>query len=282
MIKYLDGTHETIKYTTDTLVKVYHNASCRSYPLHWHTGIEIILVQENVYDAVIRDTPVHLKSGDILIIPPGELHRLTAPTDYGRRIILQTDYPIFSHSHEMRTLLNLLKPFCHICSDEDILLNKLTEILLAIDEEYTNADDFFETAVMSLIEKFFVVLGRHTLPHINTASAADKNTLTFLTICNYINANFNLGITLENTAKLAGYSKSYFCRFFKKYAGKSFYQYLLEVQISHADYLLCSTTYQITDIALDSGFHSIATFNRVFANFHGCSPSEYRKLFTKA
>ena len=282
MIECLNGTHETIKYTTNTLVKLYHNTGTLSYPLHWHTGIEIILVKENIYDAVIRDTKLRLKPGDILIIPPGELHELKAPKDYGRRIILQTDYPIFSHDHEMRTLLNLLKPFCHISSMQSDLLNKLTGLLYSIDEEYTKALDFYETAIMSLIENFFVILGRYTLSHINNSSLADKTTLTFMEICNYINTNFNHGITLENTAALAGYSKSYFCRFFKKYAGKSFYRYLLELQISHADYLLCSTTYQITDIALDSGFHSIATFNRVFQEFHSCSPSEYRKLFTKA
>ena len=53
MIKHLDGTHETIEYTTETMVKLYHNENCQSYPLHWHTGIEIIYPLINSYDAVI-------------------------------------------------------------------------------------------------------------------------------------------------------------------------------------------------------------------------------------
>lgn len=281
MIKHLDGTHETIEYTTETMVKLYHNENCQSYPLHWHTGIEIIYPLINSYDAVIGTIPVHLNEGELLIIPPGTLHTLTAPKDYGKRLIIQTDYPLFSHNQELRILLNILKPFCHITASNQELLHKLTDYILLIDEEYTMASHFYETAIMSLIENFFVTLGRFSISATANTSLVHENALSFLSICNYININFNKGITLEKAAALTGYSKSYFCRYFKKYAGKSFYSYLLEVQVSHADYLLCSTDKRITDIALDSGFSSIATFNRVFQQFHSCSPSEYRKLFTK-
>jgi AraC-like DNA-binding protein len=33
------------------------------------------------------------------------------------------------------------------------------------------------------------------------------------------------------------------------------------------------------DIALQSGFFSLSTFNRVFKEANGCSPTEFRKLY---
>jgi AraC-like DNA-binding protein len=35
------------------------------------------------------------------------------------------------------------------------------------------------------------------------------------------------------------------------------------------------------DVALQSGFFSLSTFNRVFKDTNGCSPTEFRKLYLK-
>ena len=34
----------------------------------------------------------------------------------------------------------------------------------------------------------------------------------------------------------------------------------------------------ILDVALQSGFKSLSTFNRVFKSYKNCTPSEYRKM----
>ena len=34
----------------------------------------------------------------------------------------------------------------------------------------------------------------------------------------------------------------------------------------------------VTEVALRSGFNSLATFNRIFKRQLGCTPSEYRQL----
>lgn len=35
----------------------------------------------------------------------------------------------------------------------------------------------------------------------------------------------------------------------------------------------------ITEVALQSGFSSLSTFNRTFKRLKGCTPSEYRSLY---
>jgi quercetin dioxygenase-like cupin family protein len=48
---------------------------------------------ENTYTAVIDSTEYKLNSGDILIIPSGQLHQLYAP-ESGKRLIMQFDCSI--------------------------------------------------------------------------------------------------------------------------------------------------------------------------------------------
>ncbi|MBQ6415221.1 MAG: helix-turn-helix transcriptional regulator, partial [Butyrivibrio sp.] len=46
-----------------------------------------------------------------------------------------------------------------------------------------------------------------------------------------------------------------------------------------AQELLGDTDLSVMDIAMQSGFFSLSTFNRVFKDTNGCSPTEYRKLY---
>ena len=46
-----------------------------------------------------------------------------------------------------------------------------------------------------------------------------------------------------------------------------------------AEDLLIHTRQSIQDIALSAGFGSIATFNRVFRESRGCTPSRYREIY---
>lgn len=57
----------------------------------------------------------------------------------------------------------------------------------------------------------------------------------------------------------------------------TFGHYLNNYRIEKASDLLKSTEDPITEIVFKSGFGSIKTFNRVFKQIRGCSPSSYKK-----
>jgi transcriptional regulator GlxA family with amidase domain len=56
-----------------------------------------------------------------------------------------------------------------------------------------------------------------------------------------------------------------------------FHHYLLMVRVSHAEEFLLKTDLPLTTIAYSCGFASLATFNRVFKQGTGITPSSYRK-----
>lgn len=86
-------------------------------------------------------------------------------------------------------------------------------------------------------------------------------------------------ITLENLAKLVGYSTFHFSRIFKKYSNTTFINFLNRQKVKAAELLLLESGSSITDIAMKVGFSSLTTFNRVFKNINGCTPSDYKKLY---
>ena len=94
----------------------------------------------------------------------------------------------------------------------------------------------------------------------------------------YIDKNYMYDITLELLADFSGYSKYHFSRIFKQYSSVSYIDYLNEKRIREAENMLLNDDISITEIAVRSGFKSLATFNRAFKKMKHCTPSEFKRL----
>ena len=71
-------------------------------------------------------------------------------------------------------------------------------------------------------------------------------------------------LSVAAAAKIACMSYYHFCRLFKKVIGKTFVEYQNFIRIRRAEKLLITTDRTITNIAFETGFGSVAYFNRVF------------------
>jgi len=91
-----------------------------------------------------------------------------------------------------------------------------------------------------------------------------------------IHQRSNEKLTLEKVAKECGFSKYYFSRIFKKYTGKSFKAYLIDLRINKAKYLLLNSKLTISQICYETGFNDLSYFSRMFKKRVGYSPSKFR------
>ena len=57
----------------------------------------------------------------------------------------------------------------------------------------------------------------------------------------------------------------------------TFIDFLTTERIKRTEFLLSNPKAHLIDIAFDSGFSSISSFNRTFKKIKGISPSEFRK-----
>ncbi|MFD1885331.1 helix-turn-helix domain-containing protein [Paenibacillus wenxiniae] len=58
--------------------------------------------------------------------------------------------------------------------------------------------------------------------------------------------------------------------------GIGYNTYINELRIQRAEQQMTIRERKLIDIALDCGFGNVRTFNRVFRQLRGCSPSERR------
>ena len=77
-------------------------------------------------------------------------------------------------------------------------------------------------------------------------------------------------------ARIAYVSEAHFIRTFKATFGETPHRYLQRRRVERAMFLLRSTDRSITHICLDTGFTSLGTFSRTFAEIVGEPPSRYR------
>jgi AraC family transcriptional regulator len=92
----------------------------------------------------------------------------------------------------------------------------------------------------------------------------------------YIQANLDGDIHLDDLAAAVGLSPFHFARLFKVSTGSTPHQYLLQRRLEHAKELLRSPEASVSQVALESGFADQSHLTNVFRRFIGITPSQFR------
>lgn len=286
MIESLNGMHEIVHYKADTNLRLYHNDQHESYPSHWHTPVEIIIPVENMYSVTIGSQIIMLEPTDIMFICPGVIHSLAAP-DNGRRIIFQAELTMFTSIHDFESIISLMSPALKIANvHSPHIHNRILNLMLEITEAYDNNRFLLETIVYSKLLEIFSLIGANftkNFEHVAHEVQAHKEYAEkFMSVCTYINEHCTECLNLDEVAAIAGFSKYHFTRLFKQFTSTTFYKYLNQKRIEHAQKLLADPAITITEAALSSGYTSLSAFIRMFKLLNQCTPTEYRNLFTNA
>ncbi|MBP5262254.1 MAG: helix-turn-helix domain-containing protein [Clostridiales bacterium] len=94
---------------------------------------------------------------------------------------------------------------------------------------------------------------------------------------NYMDTNYDRGITVNDAASYVYLSQGYFTRAFKDEIGVSPMNYLMNVRIGKACELLKNDDIKVSAIATSVGFASAQRFNVAFKKHLGITPMDYRK-----
>ena len=85
-------------------------------------------------------------------------------------------------------------------------------------------------------------------------------------------------LTLNRLAEAVAMSTHHLSEVLNQQEGKNFYQFVNEYRINYlCKQLKANPTIKIIDLALNSGFSSKSTFNAVFKQITGLTPSQYRE-----
>ena len=103
----------------------------------------------------------------------------------------------------------------------------------------------------------------------------------FLAAVDHMNRNFAKDLTLESVAAAVGVHPVTLSKKFVRSARVNFHTYLNHLRVVKAARLLSESDCTATEAAYLVGFGSIRSFNRVFAERTGVTPSQYRRLQTQ-
>jgi len=96
-----------------------------------------------------------------------------------------------------------------------------------------------------------------------------------------IRKNYNKKLSLSEIAGSYHFSDAYFSYSFKKVAGISLMNYIMEVRVEKAKELMLSSNYNLKDIALRVGYPDQHYFTKIFKKMTGTSPKEYKMQIEK-
>lgn len=94
----------------------------------------------------------------------------------------------------------------------------------------------------------------------------------------YVQSHIEERISREEVAKYVNFSPDYVSKVFKKEAGVSLSEYIMEQKIERAKKLIEEKQGSIGDIAIQMGYNSLSYFTEVFRRFTGVLPSEYKRI----
>jgi AraC-like DNA-binding protein len=97
-------------------------------------------------------------------------------------------------------------------------------------------------------------------------------------ITRHINGCYLENVTIREIADAVGLNHRYLMRLFQAHSAMSVWEYVVRLRVNHAQRLLITTNQKITDIALESGFGSVAPFYAAFEKFGGGkTPTAFRQ-----
>ncbi|SES85577.1 Helix-turn-helix domain-containing protein [Natronincola peptidivorans] len=98
----------------------------------------------------------------------------------------------------------------------------------------------------------------------------------------YVEANYQNKIHLQDVSEYVGLSPTYFSKFFKKKTEVNFSNYLNQVRIEKAKELMKNPNLSIYQISYTVGYEDVSYFSIVFQKYTGITPTGYRRrLMTK-
>lgn len=97
-------------------------------------------------------------------------------------------------------------------------------------------------------------------------------------IYKFVEGNFAQEIDIQEVADLSSLTIPAFCNYFKKNANQTFTEFVNEYRINQACKMLLKGE-EITDVCFHCGFNNVSYFGRVFREFKGKSPSQFRRAF---
>lgn len=238
---------------------------------HWHRSIEIFAVCKGRLRFYIDEKRWDLIENEFMIVNSNEVHSVDSPMP-NDTIVLQIPLKMFEPYFTGDQFIW----FTHEPGVKDERLMDLIQSLYRVFCEKRCGYDMHAKSIFYQIMFYLVTEYRLTEIHADFLRK-NKNLNRLSSITSYMKDNYNKDLSLEEVARIFGYSPTYLSRMFQKYAELSFKDYIQSVRLEYAIKDMEGGQYSITETALRNGFSGSRALARAFQKRYGMLPSEYKE-----
>lgn len=242
---------------------------------HFHQDLEILYVLDGGLEIQIESEKYELGKGDFLLINANKRHSIRETEEE----LLTASFRInFSMLAEYLGTNQILF-WCNTTADKNEAYEQLRKILDRVLNRFYDKEGEGALYLNSIYYEALYVLNSYFRIKADDSRLKDDvtpdNSRVF-EIQNYVQANYQKQISLNDLAKKLYLSNAYLSKYIKKRFGLSFLEYVNNIRLFHAVDEMLYTDKKITRIALDNGFPTTASFNKVFKEVYNMTPSGYR------
>lgn len=275
----MDYKHETI--FDDQLIQLHFTdvfSSDDLLPAHWHEHLEMLYILEGgEMTAWINDTSYLLKSGDIFIVNPGDIH-YTHSHHNCRYCLLQIPEAHLARISSDWELLRFTEYLPYSANESD-LNRHLAALFLEMNQLYAGVQEGSHLLFLSCLYQMLYLLyteGSQTInPQILNRNRRDLERMR--QTMEYVRAHYRENISLSDAAERLCVTPEHFCRLFKKYTGQTFFTYVNQIRLAHFYQDLIQTDDSITYLLDKNGIANYKSFLRSFKEIYGTTPKRLRQ-----
>lgn len=232
------------------------------WDFHFHKNLELIYVVKGRVKCIINGSEYILSAGDYGLTLPYDIHSYVPfeNTLYWVGVFSEDYVRLFAAHIRGKSA----QGFAFRCPDGT---NHLLQSTLICED----------TPPIYILKACLYAVCDAYLSEVNLSEDVSDKKINILLIAQYVSENHTKNVTLKDISKLLGYDYNYVSRYFHTAFNMSFTDFLNIYRLESATRLLDETDKKITDIALESGFQSVRSFNNSFRIKFGISPREYRR-----
>ncbi|QYR23947.1 AraC family transcriptional regulator [Paenibacillus sp. sptzw28] len=251
---------------------------------HAHHTVEIMYVISGTCTVEMKDQPIVMRKGDLIMIDGGVPHRLIVEKDNPCRMLnvefTFTDcegvYPSMKQLAQgnaaLRELLHRQNSYIVLRDPSDVYYT-LKSLVMELDSA-GNGDD--SNMAHLLISQLIIRVARLAAEEAKD-SAVRQIDHYVRRAAEYIHQHYDCDIQAKDIAAAVNLHPVYLQRIFKASMNVTMTEYLAELRVEKAKMLLARTDVPIIEIADYVGLGSRQYFSALFKKYTGLSPAVYRK-----
>lgn len=249
------------------------------YEIHLVEFYVVIYIHKGSGTHTIDFTDYSLKSGSIITVRKGQLHKFHK-CKYDGYMLLFTDDFMIQYLEKLEAL-RTLQLFNELLGDPIISLKKnaaesVHNIIQRIKQEYTSINDDFSLKIIRselhiLISKLFRIKAAKV-----EISGKRKYLAEFVQFQELVEGNVHESLKVKEYALKMGISTKTLNTISKAIINKTAKEFIDEIGIKNIKRLLINTDRSIKEIAFDSGFEETSNFYKFFKKHTFLTPEQFR------